>query len=216
MKPSNFPVRRCIAPLAAAILMLTIAACASKSARQDSDAGDGGKAVAAVTPDKAKTPAVALPTIRVKAGADADLTDSQGIKWSADIGFEGGSTIDRPDLVVTGTKTPELYRSERYSMDAYSFKVPNGAYVVKLHFSEDYEGIMAAEDRVFTYALRDGDSSGKLIKEVKDFSPWKAAGAQYKAYVDTVPVNVTGGQITITFTPQVENPQINALEIIPQ
>ena len=71
--------------------------------------------------------------------------------------------------------------------------------------------------RIFTYAVKDGDATtGKTIKEVKDFSPWKAAGAQYKAYIDTVPVNVTSGQITITFTPQVENPQINAIEIIPR
>jgi len=42
------------------------------------------------------------------------------------------------------------------------------------------------------------------------------AGALYKAYVDTVPVKVTSGQITITFIAQVENPRINALEIIPE
>ena len=101
-------------------------------------------------------------------------------------------------------------------MGSYSFKVPNGAYLVKLHFSEDYDGITAPEERQFTYAVKDGTATGKIIKEVKDFSPWKAAGAQYKAYVDTVPVNVTSGQITITFTPQVQNPQINAIEIIPQ
>ena len=100
-------------------------------------------------------------------------------------------------------------------MSSYGFKVPNGAYLVKLHFSEDYDGITAPEERQFTYAVKDGTATGKVIKEVKDFSPWKAA-AQYKAYVDTVPVNVTSGQITISFIPQVQNPQINAIEIIPQ
>jgi len=170
----------------------------------------------AATPDKKGNSVATRPTIRVKAGSDAPITDSQGVKWSADTGFEDGSTIDRPDLKVTGTKTPELYCSERYSMGSYSFKVPNGAYLVKLHFSEDYDGVTAPEERQFTYAVKDGAATGKVIKEVKDFSPWKAAGAQYKAYVDTVPVNVTSGQITITFAPQVQNPQINALEIIPQ
>ena len=160
--------------------------------------------------------APAAKIIRIKAGADTPITDSQGVKWSADTGFEDGSTIDRPDLKVTGTKTPELYCSERYSMGSYNFKVPNGAYLVKLHFSEDYDGITTPEGRQFTYAVKDGAATGKVIKEVKDFSPWKAAGAQYKAYVDTVPVNVTSGQITISFTPQVQNPQINAIEIIPQ
>ena len=120
--------------------------------------------------------APAAKIIRIKAGADAPITDSQGVKWSADTGFEDGSTIDRPDLKVTGTKTPELYCSERYSMGSYNFKVPNGAYLVKLHFSEDYDGITTPEGRQFTYTVKDGAATGKVIKEVKDFSPWKAAG----------------------------------------
>ncbi len=37
-----------------------------------------------------------------------------------------------------------------------------------------------------------------------------------KAYVETVPVEVTDGKIKVTFTPKVENPQICAIEIIPQ
>jgi hypothetical protein len=87
---------------------------------------------------------------------------------------------------------------------------------VKLHFSEDYDGIASPTDRLFTYAVKDGTAAaGKTVKEVKDFSPWNAAGAQFKAYVDTVPVKVAAGQITITFTPQAENPQINAIEVVP-
>ena len=158
-----------------------------------------------------------LPTIRVKAGIDEPLKDSQGNTWAPDTGADGGSTIDRPDLQVTGTSIPEIYKSEHYSMDSYSFKVPNGNYTLKLHFSEDYDGISSPTDRVFTYTVKDGDAkSGKVVKEVKDFSPWKAAGAQYKAYVDTIPLTVTSGQISIAFTPQVENPQINAIEIVPR
>ena len=37
-----------------------------------------------------------------------------------------------------------------------------------------------------------------------------------RAYVETVPVEVTDGKFKITFTSNVENPQINAIEIIPQ
>lgn len=159
---------------------------------------------------------VERPTIRIKAGAEKEMTDSQGVVWQADTGFDGGDTVDRADLQVTGTATPELYRTERYGMDSYSVKVPNGKYVVKLHFSEDYDGVGSPGDRVFTFAVKDGTAAeGRVVKEVKDFSPWKASGAQFKAYVETVPVEVTQGAITVTFTPQVENPQINALEILP-
>jgi len=37
-----------------------------------------------------------------------------------------------------------------------------------------------------------------------------------KAYVETVPVEVTDSKIKVTFTPKVENPQICAIEIITQ
>ncbi len=158
-----------------------------------------------------------LPTIRVKAGIDETLKDSKGTTWAADTGFDGGEEVDRPELEITGTDRPELYHSERYSMDSYSFKVPDGSYLVKLHFSEDYDGITDPTQRLFTYAVKDGDpSKGKTIKEVKDFSPWKAAGGQFKAYIDSIPIDATAGQISITFTPQVENPQINAIEILPR
>ncbi len=177
-------------------------------------------AAAFVGCDMAKSDSATLdnrPTIRVKAGMDEPMTDSQGVKWAADTGYDEGTEVNRDDLQITGTKTPELYRSERYSMSSYSFKVPNGNYTLKLHFSEDYDGISSPTDRLFTYAVKDGDAnSGKTIKEVKDFSPWKASGDHFKAYVDTVPVKVTQGAITVTFTPDVENPQINAIEIVPR
>ena len=214
MKTSRFSIRRHIGWLMTASLLLALAGCAAEPTQPGSTAGTG---VAAAPPAKTDAPAAARPTIRVKAGMEAPLTDSQGVKWSADTGFEGGQTIDRPDLKVTGTPTPELYRSERYSMTSYGFAVPKGNYVVKLHFSEDYEGVTTAEERQFTYAVKDGPAAtGKIVKEVKSFSPWKASGAHSKAYVDTVHVNVTAGKISITFVPQVENPQINALEIIPE
>lgn len=52
--------------------------------------------------------------------------------------------------------------------------------------------------------------------EFKDFDVWAKAGGAMKAYVETVPVEVTDQNLVITFTPNVENPQINGLEILPQ
>jgi len=52
-------------------------------------------------------------------------------------------------------------------------------------------------------------------KTFKDFDVWVKAGGAARAYVETVPVNVTDGQLDIKFTPQIENPQINGIEIIP-
>jgi hypothetical protein len=53
-------------------------------------------------------------------------------------------------------------------------------------------------------------------KEFKDFDVWAKAGGSNRAYVEAVPVEVTDGEFRITFTRQVENPAIKAIEIIPQ
>jgi hypothetical protein len=145
--------------------------------------------------------------IRIKAGVSAPLTDETGVVWRADTGFTDGDTIERPDAVISNTKTPSVYRSERYSMTAFHWKLANGKYRVKLHFAETYEGISAAGERVFGF-----DVEGH---EFKDFDVFKLAGGALRAYVETVDVDVKDGSLDITFSSKVENPQINAIEIIP-
>jgi len=218
----TFSIRTALSLACAGLLAMSVVACdTTKSAKTETPklstpVATPPKATAS-TGTPAVTPATSFKPMYIKAGNGGPLTDSKGTKWDDDANYAGGgSVIDRPDLNVTGTDKPEIYRSERYSMDDFHIKVPNGKYVLKLHFSEDYDGIAGPTDRVFTYAVKDGDAkSTKVIKEVKDFSPWKAAGDHFKAYVDTIPVTVTNGQITIVFTGQVENPQINAIEVLP-
>jgi enterochelin esterase-like enzyme len=152
--------------------------------------------------------ASASQTIRIKAGKSESVKDAEGNVWLADQGFEGGQTIERPDIQIANTKSPDLYRAEHYSMDSFSWSVPNGKYTVNLHFAETFEGITGPGERVFSFNVQG--------KEFKDFDPWVKAGGFLKAYIETVPVEVTDGKIKVTFTPKVENPQICAIEIIPQ
>jgi len=151
--------------------------------------------------------APATKTIRIKAGTSEPVKDAEGNVWLADQGFEGGQTIERPDIQIANTKSPDLYRAERYSMDAFSWPLPNGKYVVKLHFAETFEGFYGPGERVFSFNVQG--------REFKDFDVWVKAGGALKAYIETVPVEVTDGKLKITFTPKVENPQICALEISP-
>ena len=81
-------------------------------------------------------PAPSGNVIRIKAGKSEPVKDAEGNVWLADQGFEGGQTIERPDIQIANTKSPDLYRAEHYSMDSFSWPVPNGKYVVKLHFAE--------------------------------------------------------------------------------
>ena len=178
--------------------------------------------VAAAAPAAPVTPGVAVPPpanpvtapaavtfpLRIKAGQESPVTDSNGNLWLGERGFDGGDVMDRgTDVVIEGTKDPQLYRSEHYSMNAFSQAVPNGKYVVKLHFCETYDGIEGPGQRVFSFNVGG--------HEVKDFDVWVKAGGPRKPYVETVNVEVTNGKLDITFTSNIENPQINAIEIIP-
>jgi enterochelin esterase-like enzyme len=153
--------------------------------------------------------AASATTLRIKAGLFEPFTDSNGNVWLPEQGFEGGATIDRdPSTVIEGTKDPALFLSEHYAMDSFSCKIPNGKYITKLYFAETFEGIYGPGERVFSYNVQG--------HEFKDFDIWAKAGGPNRAYIETVPVEVTNGEFRIVFTSQIENPEINAIEIIPQ
>lgn len=156
-----------------------------------------------------QTPVAAEEVIRIKAGQFRPFTDSHGHVWQAETGFDGGLTVSRPPSTkIEGTEDTELYLSEHYSMDSFTLQVPNGKYLAKLHFAETFEGIYGPGERVFSFKLHG--------HEFNDFDVWVKAGGPYRAYIETVPVEVTDGKFQIDFTSQVENPEINAIELIPQ
>jgi hypothetical protein len=161
-------------------------------------------AVASSASQKA-VPAKPFSDVRIKAGGEG-FKDAAGHNWLADNGFEGGQTIARPDIEIANTQEPEIYRSERYLMDSFSWAVPNGNYLVKLHFAETFEGITGPGQRVFSFNVQG--------HEFKDFDVWQKAGGPLRAYIETVPISITNGALKITFTQNVENPQINGIEIL--
>ena len=157
----------------------------------------------------AASPSPAAKILRIKAGQSTPFKDSSGNVWLAEQGFEGGATIERdPATAIAGTKDPGLFLNEHYSMDSFSCKVPNGKYLAKLYFAETFEGITGPGQRVFSYKVQG--------HEFKDFDIWVKAGGPNRAYIETVPVEVTNGEFKITFESKVENPEINAIELIPQ
>jgi hypothetical protein len=164
-----------------------------------SPATDSGKSV----------PSTTGAVVRIKAGVSAPFKDSSGNVWAAEQGFDGGSVIERDaGTVIANTKDPGLYLSEHYGMTAFSCPVPNGKYVVHLHFAETFDGITAPGQRVFSFNVQGHN--------FKDFDVFVKAGGPNRAYIETVPVEVTDGKFTSTFTSNVENPEINAIELVPQ
>ncbi len=148
--------------------------------------------------------------VRINAGGYEPYTDSSGNVWQPDQGFPDGSTIDRdPSTEIAGTKDKELFLCEHYGMSSFSCKIPNGKYIAKLYFAETFEGIYGLGERVFSFKVQGG-------QEFKDFDIWAKTGGANRAYIETLPVEVLSGEFTITFTSQIENPMINAIEILPQ
>jgi Malectin domain len=165
-------------------------------------------AAPAVAPAPAAAPAAPLPPVRIKAGLTTSMKDAEGNVWLADQGFADGDITERAeDMPIANTQTPALYRSERYGMTAFSYPVPNGKYIVKLHFAETFEGITAVGERVFSFNVEGHD--------FKDFDVRAKAGGSQTAYIETVNVEVTDGKLDISFISKVENPMINGIEILP-
>jgi len=158
----------------------------------------------ATTPASSAAPFAA---VRIKAGPGESFKDAEGNVWLSEQGFADGETTERPELKIENTKTPAIYLSEKYSMTFFTYPVPNGKYTIKLHFCETYEGITGPGERVFSFNVQG--------HEFKDFDIWAKSGGFLRPCIITVPIDVTDGKVKITFTPQVENPQINGIEILP-
>jgi alcohol dehydrogenase (cytochrome c) len=58
--------------------------------------------------------------------------------------------------------------------------------------------------------------STSKARQFKDFDVFVKAGGPHRAYVETVPVQVADGKFDISFTPNLENPEINGIEILPE
>ena len=196
-------------PCTVVVLCAVISLMGCQSQKPFASAGSSAKKEAVTQSTPTVVPASARVTFRVKAGVSAPFTDSEGKVWLPDQGFDGGDTVDRdPATAIAGTKDPALFLSEHYGMDSFSCKIPNGSYTANLYFAETFDGITGPGQRVFSFKVQG--------IEFKDFDVWIKAGGSNRAYVETVPVEVSNGIFRIDFTSKVENPEINAIEITPQ
>jgi Malectin domain len=151
----------------------------------------------------------AASVIRIKAGVKKPVTDVEGNVWLPDQGFTGGVIADRDVITtVSNTTSPALYRSERYGVTSFSRSVPNGKYLVRIHFAEMYPRITGPGQRIFTFEV-EGHS-------YPDFDIWALAGGPRRAYVVSTHVEVKDGKLDITFTPRIQYTTINGVEIVPE
>jgi hypothetical protein len=144
--------------------------------------------------------------IRVNSGGP-QYTDVNGYVWSADYGYGSGGTAASTPASISGTTDPALYQTYRWQSGTlqYQFAIPNGTHTVNLRFAET--AFSAIGKRIFNIVL-----NGQTVRS--NFDIFSVVGAN-KALVLTFPVSVTNGKVLIQLVGVVQNPKINAIEIIP-
>lgn len=156
--------------------------------------------------------------VRIDAGS-LPVRDNGVLQWGwrADTGFNTGNTtrINHTLNTFYSGEDDALYvlGSERWDPApkpelGYEISVPNGRYLVKLHFAETWPGAFAVGKRVFDVAAQ-----GAVV--INDLDVYARVGA-YTPLVEEVPVTVTNGKINITLIHGKDNPHIYGLEILPQ
>jgi len=148
--------------------------------------------------------------IRVNCGGPS-YTDANKQLWQADTGYNTGETANMA-AVITGTPNQALYQTQRFNADAsipllYTFKVPNGAYHVNLYFAETWSPAMVTGARIFNVKLQGNPTFTAL-------DVFAEAGAN-APLIKGSDITVTNGAVAIEFDNVVQNPEINAIEILP-
>jgi len=144
---------------------------------------------------------------RINSGGP-EVTTPDGTVWDADRLFTGGTGEGGPYTPVAGTDDDVLYQDERWGASSYAIPVPAaGVYTVRLHFAEMVFTGGEAGLRRFGTNLEGGpvELTGYDINAAVG-----ATTADVKAYA----VQVDDGILDIEFLAEVEQPLINAIEVV--
>ncbi len=169
------------------------------------EASDAGGNVGVLSWSFYKGAPVGAPT-RVNCGGNTHV-DGLGQTWLADQGFFDGAMFST-SAGIDGTDEDALYQTERYGSFSYEFAVPDGTYLVQLHFAEIYTGTFDPGSRVASFA-----TEGSIFVADVDIS---AEVGPLTALVKSFTVTVSDGALTITSVAGIENPKLSAIQFRPQ
>ncbi|MEX0273270.1 MAG: malectin domain-containing carbohydrate-binding protein, partial [Flavobacteriaceae bacterium] len=150
--------------------------------------------------------------LRINTGGNS--TTYNGDTFVADIYFDTGSTLDRPQ-----TGLPEPYKTFRYSTSeimGYDIPLANGDYTVNLHFAELWFGATGGGAGGVGSRVFDVSAEGQLIEDNLDV--FDEVGAE-TMLVRTHSVTVSDGTLNIDFDSRdvvggERHPIINAIEVL--
>lgn len=144
-----------------------------------------------------------------------------GVTFLQDQYFDGPTEdYTNPLFTEEDTDVGIIYLTERISDNTkvkgpFSYKIPvtNGTYTVKLHFAEIYWGVDNPEgleggvgSRIFNVSMEDTEI-------FTGYDLYKELGAG-QAGVRMYDIEVTDGELTITFEATVNKPKVSAIEVL--
>lgn len=134
-----------------------------------------------------------------------------GINYAVNLGNHSTHNIAGRDASVPAYAPQALFANERWDPDAapemqWTFDVPDGNYFVRLYMGNGYAGTGAVGQRVFDISME-----GQLVQN--DFDLVATFGNATGGMLE-YPVTVSDGVLNIEFGHVVENPLVNAIEIL--
>jgi hypothetical protein len=149
---------------------------------------------------------------RVNAGG-REYVDPAGRRWEADNHFNDTGLGAAYYVAIAGTDLDPLYQTERRSFVlptrprlTYSFPVPPGRYLLRLHFAET-DPAAAAGSAVFDVLVENADALPGL-------DIFSEVGLR-AALVKEVETTVSDGALDLSFRPIAGRPKISAIEVLP-
>lgn len=197
----------------------------SETYRQSCDVVALVAAGEAASPEAVPSPLAALPSVpwRINVGG-RQSTDSDGKLWHGDQEYQtttgwgyvdatgGSGTVDRrrddPALDVSSIMEEDIFATERWDMQRYRIEVPNGTYDLVLSFAETFENIDGPGQRVFDVSVEETP----VVSGLDIFAEVGSKVAMTKLIKGVV---VKDGDLSIEFTPGIESPIINGIEVLP-
>ena len=174
----------------------------------NSDGGNGSIHISMITGS--------VTSWRINCGG-ANYTDGSGDEWDADqayspggYGYVGGNIYQTLNP-INGTEDDVIYQTERYGMQSYRFDVPNGDYMITLHFAEIY---YSASYKRSINVMLEGDpilSGYDIYKE----APGKNEANSRVFSTRDLGLSIMDNRIDLDFSANIDMAKISGIEIEP-